>query len=70
MLYHFDMKHFILIKTNVFSYAISGILSQLTLHNLNQWHLISYYLRKMISAKICYKTHNKNFLAIVEAFKI
>ena len=52
------------------SYAINRVLSQLTLDDLGQWYVVAYYLRKMISAKTWYKTHDGKFLAIVEAFKI
>ena len=34
-----------------------------------QWHLVAYYLRKMIPAKMRYETHDAELLAIIEAFK-
>ena len=37
--------------------------------DLSQWHSIAFFLRKMISAKIQYKTHNGKFVAIIKAFK-
>ena len=37
--------------------------------DFNQWYLVTYFYRKMISAKTWYKTHNGELLAIVEAFK-
>ena len=40
-----------------------------TKSNFGQWHPIAYFSRKMISAKTQYKTHNAEFLAIVEVFK-
>ena len=67
---HFDLKCHIRIKTDALSYAINGVLSQLTLDNLGQWHPIAFYLQKMISAKTWYETHNGKLLAIIEAFKI
>ena len=52
------------------SYAIGGVLSQLTSDNLGWWHLMVFFLQKMILAETKYKTHNGELLAIVEAFKI
>ena len=66
---HFDQKFHIRIKTNASSYAIGEVLSQLISDNLGQWHPVAYYFQKMIPAKTRYKTHNGEFLAIVEAFK-
>ena len=69
ILRHFDLECYIWIKTNVSGYAISGVLCQLSLKNLGQWHLDAYFFQKMIPAKTCYKTYNGEFLAIVKAFK-
>ena len=41
----------------------------LTKPNLNQWHPVAYFSRKMIPAETQYETHNAELLAIVEAFK-
>ena len=41
----------------------------LTKSNLDQWHLVAYFLRKMIPAKTKYKTYDIELLAIVKAFK-
>ena len=70
ILQHFDPEYHIRIETDISGYAIGRILSQLTLDNLSQWHLVAYYSRKMIPAETWYKTHNGEFLAIIEAFKI
>ena len=51
------------------SYAMSGVLSQLTLNNLGWWHPVAFYSQKMILAKTWYKTYNDELLAIIEAFK-
>ena len=61
---HFDLESYIQIETDVSSYAIGGVLSQLNLDsdappknsNLNksdfgQWHPIAYFSRKMIPDK-------------------
>ena len=73
ILRHFDPECHIRIETNASGYAIGGVLSQLTSDHLTsnqgQWHPVAYFLRKMISAKTRYKTHDGKFLAIVQAFK-
>ena len=62
ILQYFDLKSHIWIKTNISSYIISRILSQLNLdfdalpNNLNkpdfaQWYLIAYFFKKIISTK-------------------
>ena len=68
ILRHFDPECHIRIEIDALSYAIGGVLSQLT--DLGWWHPVAYYSWKMILAKTRYKTHNGEFLAIVEAFKI
>ena len=67
--WYFDFEYHIWIQIDVSSYAINRVLSQLTLNNLGWWHLVVYYLQKMILAKNWYKTHNGKLLGIVEAFK-
>ena len=68
ILYHFDSEDYIRVKTNVSGYAIGGVLNQLTLNNLRQWHPVVFFLQNMISAKTRYETHNNELLAIVEVF--
>ena len=68
ILQHFDPEWHIPIESNVLGYAIGGVLSLLTLNDLSQWHLVAYYLYKMILAKTRYKTHDNKLLPIVEAF--
>ena len=58
ILRHFDPECHIRIETNASSYAIGRVLSQLTLDDLGQWHLIAFYSQKIISVKIQYKTHD------------
>ena len=43
ILYHFDPECHIRIKTDVSGYAISGVLSQLTLDDLGQWHPVAFF---------------------------
>ena len=37
--------------------------------DFSQWHPVAYFSGKMIPAESCYKMHNAELLAIVEAFK-
>ena len=69
ILQHFDSECHIRIKTDVSSYAIGRVPSQLTSDNLDQWHPIAFYSQKIIPVKIRYKTYNSELLAIIEAFK-
>ena len=68
ILQHFNPDWYIWVETDASGHAIGGVLSQLT-NDLGQWRPVAYFLYKMISAKIKYKTHNGELLAIVEAFK-
>ena len=80
ILHHFDPESHIRIETDTSSYAIGGILSQLSSGtsldrvvnkaDLGQWHPVAFFSRKMIPTKTWYKTHNCKLMAIVEAFKI
>ena len=76
---HFDLECHIQIETDALGYAIGGVLSQLTFRtspngiviktDLGQWHLIAFFLRKIIPAETQYETHNGELLAIIEVFK-
>ena len=71
ILQHFDPECHIRIETDASSYAIGGVLSQLTSDHLTsdqgQWHPVAYFSRKMIPAETRYETHDGELLAIVEA---
>ena len=77
--WYIDPECHIWIKIDALSYAIGGVLSQLasgtsldgivTKTDLGQWHPVVFFSRKMIPVKTQYKTHDGEFLAIVEAFK-
>ena len=67
--HYFDLKRHIRIEMDPSGYAIGGVLSQLTSDDLGQWYPVAFFSQKMIPAKTRYKTHNGEFLAIVEAFK-
>ena len=76
---HFDLECYIWIETNVSSYAIGGVLSQLTSGtsldrvvtkaDLSQYHLVAFFSRKMITTKTQYKIYNNELLVIVKVFK-
>ena len=61
ILQYFDLERHIRVETDVSGYAIGEVFSQLILDNLGQWHLVSFFSQKMISAKTRYKTHNISF---------
>ena len=69
ILHYFDPKCYIRIETDASGYAIGGVISQLISDNLGQWHPVAFFSRKIIPAETRYKTHNGEFLVIVEAFK-
>ena len=79
ILWHFDLKCHIWIITDVSSYAIGDMLSQLacgitpdgvvTKADLSQWHPVAIFSRKMIPTETWYETHNIEFLTIVEVLK-
>ena len=68
ILRHFDPERHIRIETDVSSYTIGGIPSQMT-SETGQWHPVAYYSQKMILAETRYETHDAKLLAIVEAFR-
>ena len=67
--HHFDLERHIRIKTDASSYAIGGVLSQLTSDDLGQWQPVAFFFRKMILAEIRYETYDSELLAIIEVFK-
>ena len=69
ILHHFDLKRHIRIETNVSSYTIGRVLSQLILDDLGRWHPVAFISHKMILVETRYKTYNSELLAIVQAFK-
>ena len=62
----FDFKLPIVLKTNVFDFAIKVCLSQ---KYKNKLYLVIYYLYKLLLAKLNYNIYNKELLAIIIAFK-
>ena len=69
ILHYFDLERYIRIETDVSSYAIGRVFNQLILDDLGQWHLVAFFLQRMIPAETRYETHDGVVLAIVEAFK-
>ncbi len=69
ILNHFDPECYIRIEMDTFGYGIGGILSQLTSDDLDRWHPVAFFFRKMILTETWYETHNRVLLAIIEAFK-
>ena len=69
ILIYFDPEYHIWIETDMLGYVIGRVLTQLTLDNLSQWHLVAYYLQKMIPDKTWYKTREDELLAIIKLFK-
>ena len=67
ILQHFDPARPIRVETDASDKAIGGILCQPD--DKGHWHSIAYFSRKMIPAECNYEVHDKEFLAIVFAFK-
>ena len=59
------------IKIDTFRFIILGILSQqaLGLNRKLQWHLVVFFLKKLIAAERNYDIYNTKLLAIVASFK-
>ena len=70
ILHHFDPDCHIRIEMDALSYAISGVLNQLTFDDLGRWYSVAFFSHKIIPAETWYKMHNSELLAIIEAFKI
>ena len=67
ILIHFNFKLRIRMKIDVSNFAIANILSQLQKNE--QWHLIAFWFRKMISVERNYEIYDQKLLAIVMTFK-
>lgn len=65
MITHFKPNWYIWLKTNLFGWTIGVILSQLFLE-MDNWYLVTYFSRMIISAKICYTMYNQKLPAIVK----
>jgi len=67
ILHHFDPILPPIVKTDTSDYAIAGILSVHT--DNNDIHPVAFYSHTLLGSELNYDTHNKELLAIFEAFK-
>ena len=63
VLRHFNLKAIIYVKTNTSDYVSRGILLQK--NKEENLHLMTYFLKLMISAECNYDIYNKELLAII-----
>jgi len=56
------------VKTDASDYALAAILS--IVNKDNEVHLVAFHFRTFTAAELNYNIHNKELLAIFEAFKI
>ena len=67
LLAHFDTQRPVLIETDTSDFAIGAILSQRD--DEGRLHPVAFHSRKFQPAEINYEIHDKELLAIVDAFK-
>jgi transposase InsO family protein len=67
ILRHFDPELPIQLETDASDFAIGAVLSQ---PHEGRWHPVAFMSRKFIPAEINYEIHDKELLAIVDAFKV
>src|ERR687884_1036585 len=67
ILRHFDPQLPIQLETDASDFAIGAVLSQ---PHEGRWHPVAFMSRKFIPAEINYEIHDKELLAIVDAFKV
>ena len=67
ILAHFDPTKPVIIETDASDFAIGAVLSQR--NNENRLHPVAFHSRKFQPAEINYEIHDKELLAIVDAFK-
>jgi len=67
ILAHFDPKKPVLIETDALDFALGAVLSQR--NEEGRLHPVAFHSRKFQPAEINYEIHNKELLAIVDAFK-
>jgi len=59
----------LIVETNASDYALAAILSTVSLMD-NQVHLISFHSQTFNFVELSYNVHDKELLAIFEAFKV
>jgi hypothetical protein len=70
MLQHYNLALLTQLKMNALRYRLFGILLQLFGTRLEaRWHLITFFLKKMILVQLRYNTYNKELMAIVLAME-
>jgi len=67
ILAHFDPTKLVVIKTDASDFAIGAVRSQR--NDENRLHPVAFHSRKFQPAEINYEIHDKELLAIVDAFK-
>jgi len=67
ILVHFDATKPVIVETDASDFALGAILSQRDAEN--RLHPVAFYSRKFTPAEINYEIHDKELLAIVDAFK-
>jgi len=67
ILAHFDIQRPVIIETDVLDFALGAVLSQKD--EENQLHPVMFHSRKFQPTEINYEIHDKELLAIVDAFK-
>ena len=68
VLHHFDPSLPLVVETDASDYAVAGILSLRT--DDGEIHPVAFYSRTLHGAELNYDTHDKELLAIFEAFKL
>jgi hypothetical protein len=66
LLTHADPSKSFVLETNAFNFAFGTMFSQLEVNDL--LHLVDFHSHKFFLAEINYKIHDKELLAIVDAF--
>lgn len=69
ILWTFDLTRLAFLETDASDYAVGACLLQRDPED-NARHLVGYYLRKIIAAELNYPIHDKELLAIVDAFEV
>jgi hypothetical protein len=67
VLAHFIPNHQIMVETDASDYAMAGVIS--IEHAKHEYKPIVFYSRTLTAPKLNYDTHNKELLAIFEAFR-
>jgi hypothetical protein len=63
LLSHFDLTLPTMLETDASDRIIASVLFQK--QSNREWHLVAYYSKTIINAKLNYPIHNKEMLAIV-----